>query len=183
MNDPAIVKRYAAAFLKEAKDTHLVQRLYTETQTLSELLRAHPKLVAVLAAPHLHGKRKVDLIERVFKGRLTPLLMNLLHLLAGKNRAEYVEDILDEYRRMVDHERGIYEASVTSARELPFLEKLQLKTALEKFTGHKLNIEHKIDPGLIGGLVFKYQDYYIDASIRGQLKRVRQRLEAADVIK
>lgn len=183
MIDPAIVKRYSAAFLQAAKTQHLVQRLYTESQTLSELLRAHPKILAVLEAPHINASRKIELIERLFKSRLTPLLLYLIEILAQKYRSEYIDEILDEYRKMVDEERGIYEASITSARELPFLEKLQVKTALEKFTGHKLNIVHRVDPNIIGGLIFKYQDLYIDSSIRGQLDLLRKRLESADVIK
>jgi F-type H+-transporting ATPase subunit delta len=183
MINSGVVKRYTNAFLKEAKDKHLIQRLYTESQTLSNLLAANPALGRVLDSPHIHPNEKIALVDKVFKGRATPLLLNMIKLLTIKYRTDILPFVLELYRQMVDHERGIFEASITTARDLEFMEKLQLKTALEKYTGTKLNIQYIVDKDILGGVIFQYQDLLIDNSIRGQLNKLNKKLSEIDIFK
>ncbi|MDZ4225021.1 MAG: F0F1 ATP synthase subunit delta, partial [bacterium] len=50
----------------------------------------------------------------------------------------------------------------------------QLKTALERMTGKKVEFDIKEDVGLIGGLQVRVGDAIYDASIKGELERIQE---------
>jgi F-type H+-transporting ATPase subunit delta len=74
---------------------------------------------------------------------------------------------------MVDEEKGIVSATLTTA--VPMKKDLQDK--LEKFlsdeTGVRLRISTNVDPDLIGGVVARVGDKVIDGSTRTKLKNLK----------
>jgi F-type H+-transporting ATPase subunit delta len=73
---------------------------------------------------------------------------------------------------------GIEEAEVTSARELSAAEKKDLTGALERRTGKKIEARFQEDSTLLGGAVVRLGSTIYDGSVREQLNRLRERLEA-----
>ena len=53
---------------------------------------------------------------------------------------------------------------------------------LEKVTGRKIEPDFQIDPHLIGGIHVEYENFLLDSSLRGELRRLRERL-LLDVLK
>ena len=64
--------------------------------------------------------------------------------------------------------------STATAVNGPLLE--NLKTAISKMLGRKLEIEPSVNPRLIGGVVLKVGDTVYDGSVARQLAQVRQQM-------
>ena len=77
---------------------------------------------------------------------------------------------------MIDEKIGRASAVVTSATKLTPMELGKLKTALEKTSGKKIDIEQRVDPDLLGGVVAKVGDIVYDGSLRTQLQQMRDGL-------
>ncbi len=180
--DVQAAKVYGEALFSAARDQGIVPAIREETAVLAEATAAVPRFRTLMEAPHIPTDDKVTIIERVIGDRMQPLLKNFILLLLRRNRVEVYRSALDEFNRLADKDLGISRASLTSARALDDEEKTRLQSALERQTGLKLTLDHKVDPVLIGGLVFECGDLMIDNSLKTQLSRLGDKLMAARVI-
>jgi F-type H+-transporting ATPase subunit delta len=175
-------RSYAQALYNAARTQGVVQRLVEESKMLLAMLNQQPSLRHFLEGPQISREKKRDLLDKGFKNRLNPLLMNLLYMMADRERAVILRDILNEFQEIAERAEGIFPATVASARELGFQEKLKLKTALEKHTGYHLRIKYEVDPDLLGGVVFRFRDLLIDSSVRSGLEQLKRQLKPQEGI-
>ena len=109
-------------------------------------------------------------------GRVRAQVGNLVQLLARRGRISILPAVAAEYRRLLNEERGILEALVTSPAPLDEADLDALRRKIEAMTGARVEITGAVDPALIGGLTVRVGDTLIDASVRGRLERLRERL-------
>ncbi|HCU25960.1 MAG TPA: F0F1 ATP synthase subunit delta, partial [Deltaproteobacteria bacterium] len=83
-------------------------------------------------------------------------------------------------RDMADERKGRIRVQVTSAVDLGD-HQVQLKAILEKVLKQEVIFEAKVDPKLLGGLVLQVKDRIFDASLKGELERLRENLIAKAV--
>lgn len=177
-----VARSYAQALYNAARRQGVVQRLVEESKMLTALLNQQPGLRHFLEGPQISREKKRDLLDKGFKNRLNPLLMNLLYMMADRERAVILRDVLVEFQEIAERAEGIYPATISSARELGFQEKLKLKTALEKRTGFHLRLKYDVDPELLGGVVFRFRDMLIDASVRHGIDQLKRQLKPQEGI-
>ena len=72
--------------------------------------------------------------------------------------------------------KGIVEADVTVARRVSPEEERSIADRLQRLTGKQVDITVHIDPAILGGLVVRFGDRVIDASVAGRLQRLRQQI-------
>ena len=102
--------------------------------------------------------------------------MNLAYLLVARGRLRIVEDIVDEYRRLVDEHRGIAHAEVAAAIPVDEEVKDRLISRLGSLVGREIVLKVKVDPSLIGGIIARIGDKIIDGSTRSRLVSLRESL-------
>jgi F-type H+-transporting ATPase subunit delta len=119
---------------------------------------------------------RVELVIGAIGTSVSRPVLNLILLLLRRGRIEDLPRVAAEFRRL-DHERkGITTATVISALPLEADEVRALTTRLEQSTGGHVELDVKVDPSLLGGLVVRVGDRMIDGSVRGRLERLRNRL-------
>lgn len=111
-------------------------------------------------------------------GAVAEKLDNLVSLLVERRRVGQLSAIANGYGRLLDRQRGIVAAVVTSAGPLTADETAAIKARVEAMTGTAVSLRTDVDPGLIGGLTVQVGDRLLDASIRGRLERLRSQLLA-----
>ncbi len=177
--DPTVQERYTRALFNVAKRGGDMQGLQSEIDELRPVFEAGSKLRLFLESPQITTEAKLQVLERVFKDKTTPVVYQLLIVLLNKGRIEYVRPILDRFKILVERDQGLYEADLGTAMNLDEDQRSQLQAELERFTKAKLRINFRVDPELIGGVWFKYGDTLVDDSVKGKLNRLRQQLEEA----
>ena len=173
-----VAKRYARALLMVAKEEGAIQSVDGELQRVGAILRAQGELWSLLNNPAFDTKERQELLREV----LAPLsvstpTLNLLFILIENNRFNLLFDIIDYYRTLCDEATGRIRARILTPHPMPIEEVELLKRRLAQITGREVVAEVSLDPPLIGGLVVKMGGLIIDGSIRGQLERMRERLE------
>ena len=119
-----------------------------------------------------------EILARLFESRVAPKAYNLIVLLAQRGRLSIAPAVAAEYKRLVDRERDVVPATVTSAVPLEPAELAAIEARVREMTGARAEITAVLDPALIGGLTVRIGDRLIDASVRGRLERLRDRIAA-----
>ncbi len=124
-----------------------------------------------------HADREA-IVAKLFEDRVAPGVLNLTRLLARRGRFESLPAVAAGFTRLLNRRNGIVEAVVTSAVPLSAGNADAVKARIATLTGSAVDLRTEVDAALIGGLTVKVGDQLLDASVRGRLERLRERLVA-----
>ena len=90
-----------------------------------------------------------------------------------KGRISFIEGVLAKYLEILRKLNNTVLAEITSAVRLYDGEAEKLEVKVKALTGaNAVELETKIDPDIIGGVIIKVGSQVYDASLRGQLRRI-----------
>jgi F-type H+-transporting ATPase subunit delta len=103
-----------------------------------------------------------------------------LKILVERRRIAFLEGICQHYQLLLRKFKQTVLAQVTSAVELNEAQQQSVREKVQAMTNaHQVELDTKIDPDLIGGVIIKVGSQVVDASLRGQLRRIGLRLSSA----
>src|SRR5207237_10925363 len=108
----------------------------------------------VFMSPAVPATQKAAALDRMLPNA-APLIRNFLHILIDRDRLDEVPEILEALRGMVNEQRGIITANVTTAIPLdPDMERLVAQRLAAHFGREPQNvtIQSRVDPATIGGV-------------------------------
>jgi len=179
--DPAVADVYAQALLSAAQRTAVTDRLFEQADAIHRCFRKETRIRHFLESPRILKTEKHKVTDRVFRGRIEPLLLNFLHVMLDNNRIENLDETLRLVCDLVEEERGIIPASVTTAVPLADEQRGQVHQRLERQLGLRFDIRFRTDQSILGGMIFKYRDRLLDGSLRFDLQKLRDRLMAVAI--
>ena len=136
------------------------------------------ELIPVLESPKIRFEDKAEVVARNLSG-VSPMAINLAKLLIQKHRVRLMPQIAKEYGVLMDRQRGIEHAEVTTATKIDFSTELKIKDELAKITGSKIELTMTIDHAIIGGFVARVGDKVIDGSVRNKLQNLKRNISQA----
>ena len=102
---------------------------------------------------------------------------NLAKLLVRKRRAALADQIGDAFRARLNTQRGIADATVTTAVALTDDARAAVEEAVRRVTNaDTVALSEQVDPEIIGGAVVQIGDRIIDGSVRTRLATLRRSL-------
>jgi len=143
---------------------------------LAEGIDRFPKLEAVLTSALISPDKKAALLDRVFKGKLSPLLLSFLKVLAHHGRLDILRSVHWAAHKLFDESRKVARVEVSSAVPLDEPLKARLTESIRQMTGGSPVLEMHVQPDLIGGLVMRIGDSVYDGSISTRLNKLRQQM-------
>ncbi len=168
-----ITTPYAEAFLQVASSRDEVDEVIDQAKALLGLWNDCPTLSDAMSSPVLEVDSKKAAIEKLFADQVSPSFLNLLKLLADRQRIGLLDAVLERLLELYREQRNIALATVTSAVPLNDDQQSELLKKIQSIAGtNNLELNLKIDPGLIGGCVVNVGSKVIDASISGQVRRL-----------
>jgi F-type H+-transporting ATPase subunit delta len=172
-----IAQRYAQALFNVSRERGRLKEHLAELDVLHHVVTESRDFLAFLSAPHIDRRTKLEFLRRTLGTRFSPATMRLIEVLVDYDRITALLDIVGEFGNLVDRWRGIREAVVRTATALDESQKRRVQDTLERLLSAKLKIEFSIDADLIGGIIVQADDKMIDASVRGELNRLKYQLE------
>jgi len=91
---------------------------------------------------------------------------------AQHRRLFLLRTMIDAFLATLAARRGELSAEVSSAAPLEASQVEALKAQLAKAMGKAVNLDFKVDPALLGGLVVKVGSRMVDSSLRSKLQRL-----------
>ena len=168
-------RRYAEAAFELAERDDAFDG-WADGLALAARFAADDGAIHVVDNPSIPHSDRQAAVARLLEGRVVPGVLNLARLLARRGRFEALPAIAAEYTRLLNRQRGIVEAVVTSAQPLSADETAALQARVEAMTGSGVDVRTEVDEALIGGLTVRIGDQLLDASLRGRLERLRHQL-------
>ena len=170
-------RRYGEAAYQIAREAGSEER-WAEGLALMAAVFADPQVDALMQEARVSTADKMRLAENALKDA-DPLVLNLARLLVHRGRTSLAAQIAEAFQELVDAERGIAHAVVTTAVPLSGGERDAVAKRLGEITGREVEVETEVDEGIIGGLVARIGDRLIDGSTRSRLATLRRRLREA----
>ena len=175
-----IADPYAQALMSLAKDQQLVDRFGEDSQAVMEVLSDSQDLRQFLANPLMDGEAKKAVLQQVVGNDVHPTFINFLKLLVDKGRVLFLEAVLKQYQTLLRQLRKTVLAEVTAAVELSDEQKNRIRDRVKAMTdAEQVDLEVSLDPDLLGGVIIKVGSQIVDASLRGQLRRLGMKLNAS----
>jgi F-type H+-transporting ATPase subunit delta len=136
------------------------------------------EIAALMQEARISAADKMGLAEKALAG-VDPLVLNLARLLVHRGRTALAPQIAEAFQELVDAERGIAHALVTTAVPLSDDETRAVAEKLSEISNKQVVVETQVDERIIGGLVARIGDKLIDGSTRSRLLALKRRLREA----
>jgi F-type H+-transporting ATPase subunit delta len=172
-----VAQPYAQALLSIAQSKNLTEEFGEDARTFLGLLRADKQLYNFFSNPFIQPENKKALIKQILGEGANPYLRNFLLILVDKRRIAFLESIFQQYLALLRQLNQTVLAEVISA--VPLTEAQQqaiIQKVIAISNARQVELETRVDSELIGGVIIKVGSQVIDASIRGQLRRLSLRL-------
>lgn len=169
----AIVEPYAEALMAVAKEQNLVETYGNDIQFILTTLVESEDFRRLLSAPLISENVKKDLLISLFSSQVQPSMASFLGLLVERRRILFLEAICLKFQALLREMNNVALAEISTAVELTDKQKETLEQKVKDLTNaNSVELLIKLNPDLIGGVVIKVGSQVIDASIRGQLRRL-----------
>jgi F-type H+-transporting ATPase subunit delta len=173
----AASQRYARALFSLARDEGRIEAVRGELDLLVGALEAVPALRDVLVRPlHPAAERRAALVAVGERLGLSPLLRHFCLFLIDQRRTRDLAAIRDEYVRLAEEAAGRVRGEVVAAAPLEGAQLDRLRAALSQQLGRTVDLDVRVDPQLLGGVVARVGDLVFDGSLRTQLAQLRANL-------
>jgi len=181
MDQSKINIRYAKAFFLLAKEKNLTVELRKDAKIIANVCETSSDFIILLESPVVKTSNKVKALKSIFEGKVNPLMVNFLILIAENNREKYIPGIFRNLEDLYRQEEGIKSVVLTSAQPMDEAVVLQIGKILEKELNAKVEMTQKVNEELIGGYVVRFDDKQYDASIATQIKKIKEKLLQTDL--
>ena len=175
-----VAERYASAFFDLAQDEGAQDALESDMRDLRRALSESADLRRLAASPVIDADDKARAMAAVLdKGGAHPLTRNLVALLAKNARLFALDGVAAAFLDRAAKARGEVSAEAITAHELTDEQHKALRAQIEKSVGKAVNLETRVDPSLLGGLIVKVGSRMLDSSLKTKLARLQSRLAQA----
>ncbi|MGD9838343.1 MAG: F0F1 ATP synthase subunit delta [Afipia sp.] len=181
--DPSVTGvsgRYATALFELARDQKSVDSVKADLDKFSALLTESPDLLRLVRSPVFTADAQAKALDAVLaKAGIGGIAANFLKVLTKNRRLFAVADVIRAFRALVAKFKGEATAEVTVAEPLSDANLDALKSALKSVSGKDVDLNVKVDPSIIGGLVVKLGSRMVDSSLRTKLNSIKHAMKEA----
>ena len=175
-----VLEPYAEALMSLAQSQNLVEQFGDNVAALLNLLQGSPELQQFLGNPIYKAEDKKAVLRQLAGEQVHPYMMNFLLILVDRRRILFLEGICQKFQDILRKLNQTELAEVTSAVALSESQQQTIREKVMAMTSaREVELNNKIDPELIGGVIIKVGSQVIDASLRGQLRRIGIQLSSA----
>jgi F-type H+-transporting ATPase subunit delta len=166
--------RYAAALFELAKDQRQSEQVERDLALFQGLLDGSDDLRRLVRSPVVSTDDQVKALGAVLdRMGIAGLTANFIRLIARNRRLFAVADMMKSFRALLARERGEVNAEVATAHALTPEQLALLSDTLRTSIGKNVQINTRVDPSLLGGLIVKIGSKMIDSSLRTKLDNLK----------
>lgn len=178
---PGMAGRYATALFELALEEKAVDAVKQDLDRFDALIAESPDLARLVRSPVFGAEEQLNALSAILdKAGITGIAANFLRVITTNRRLFAVRDMIRGYRMLLARHRGEVTAQVTVAEKLNDNHVDALKGALKSVTGGKdIDLDIKVDPAIIGGLIVKVGSRMIDSSLRTKLNAIKFAMKEA----
>ena len=170
-----IAMTYARSLLELANERGQAAEIGQEMRDLAGILASNPQFKEFFSNPSISSAERARKIDAMFKGQVSDLLFNLISVANQKGRSGLLGEIAATFNVLLDEQLGNVDVNLTSAQALDDGQAQSIGQRVGQILGKNAILHRRVDDSIIGGLIVRVGDKVLDASVKTQLKSLRQR--------
>jgi F-type H+-transporting ATPase subunit delta len=167
---------YADALLQAAEEKSQSETVAVELAELIAFMDGEPDFGQFLTAESVDDEPRRVTLEKLFRGRMSDPLLNMLQVLNNRGRVGLVRAIARCVQLRMEQRHNQQEVTVESAMPLTDGLRDEIRTVVSERIGKEAILIEQVRPELIGGLVLRLGDLQVDASVTTRLEMMQKRL-------
>lgn len=112
--------------------------------------------------------------DQLEKSELPQFFDSYIEVLVRNNDFKKISKIIKEFEKYCKEKKGEVDINVFSAVKLNESEKEAIKKKFFSFKNKIINVNNYIDKNILGGVIIKYKDLILDASILNQINSLKK---------
>ncbi len=171
--------RYASALHALAAETGATRETGESLAKFQALIDQSADLQRLVKSPAFSAEEQTRALGAVLdKAGIGGTAAKFLKMVAAKRRLFAVSDMISGYRQLEDAANGVTRAQAIVAEPLSDAQAQALRRELAAASGGKsVEVDIKVDPSIIGGIVVKLGSRMIDSSLKTKLNAIRTRMK------
>lgn len=169
-----LASSYATALYALADEGKALDRTADDLRGLKAALGESQDLRRLVRSPLLsrdaQGRAMAAVLERA---GASDLVRRFIGLVARNRRLFALDAMIDAYLAELARRRGEVTAQVTAATAPTERQTAALVDQLKKAMGAKVQLDVKVDPALLGGMIVKVGSRMVDSSLRMKLAKLQ----------
>ena len=139
------------------------------------LIAESPDLERMVRSPVFSAADQLKALDAILaQAQISGVAANFIRLVTTKRRLFFIREMIADYRKLYDTSRGVTRAEVTSAAALTDANVAALKESLRAASGgREVDLDMKVDPSIIGGLIVRLGSRMVDGSLKTKLNAIR----------
>ncbi|MGT2949806.1 F0F1 ATP synthase subunit delta [Streptococcus cuniculi] len=173
--ETALVQKYAQSFVDKVYDREDVWTIYDQISAILTVIH-DSKLNRILLSATVSQAEKADFIHAIRQSTYREV-NDLIEAIARDGHADLLVETLEAALRLISKSKQEFDAHIVSVYPLTEEQKERVRRLVEsRFSLKVRNIVQEIDRDVLGGFIVTVNHKVIDASVRTQLKEIRNRL-------
>ncbi len=168
-----ISKEYAEALFTIALEEDCIDEIYSSLNMMNELFSENPEYIEFLSAPSIPKAERSSKLEECFSGKVPDTLVYYVSVMVKRGDIRAISESVGEYGNLCFAVKSVSSAIAISAVPLSEPERVRLIQKLENLCGHKVQLQYKVDPSLLGGIVVEIDGRIIDGSLRHRMRELK----------
>jgi len=183
MPNPRLATRYAKSLMDLSIERGELETVYADMQWLNGVCKSNPDFVNLLRSPIIKNETKKKIMEAVTNGQISEMTAGFNRLLVTKGRESNLPEISSAFITAYKEYKNIQTVKLTTASPISETLRNAIVAQIKKSAGFQnVELEEKVDAGIIGGFVLQAGDKMVDASISYDLKIIAKQFENNDFI-
>lgn len=182
MDRGLISTRYARSLLDYAISLDQQDEVYNSLKTISEVFWEVPVLRVVLTNTSIRLEEKLKILNTAAGDNLPSSLKKMADMIFLNEREDLIQYIALRYIELYRDKFKILHGKIITAVHFGKEEIKSFQKRIQKLVGDNLELEPVVDPDIIGGFVLQLDDYRWDASVSGELTRIKSHFKKKEAV-
>lgn len=161
---------YAGALFELSTGDAAIEAVKDDLAVLAHVMADEKEFAAFCASPYFHAEYKSQLLQKLFKSKLSELTMDFLQVVSKHNRIPFLPLVAQEYEKLRDIHFGMRLVHITLAKQTSEQEIQKITEEISAALKSEIKIDVRVDASLIGGVIIRHGDMVIDNTIKRELR-------------
>lgn len=151
-----------------------MDKVEKDLDELSAMVKDSADLAALIASPALGMKQQeAAMIALADKSKFQNMTKSFLGVLVRNRRLNALVAVIDALKSELSVRRGEVVAEVQTAQTLSAAQAKALQEALSKSIGRSVQLNARVEPSILGGMIVTVGSQMIDDSVARKLERLK----------
>jgi ATP synthase F1 delta subunit len=173
-----VAQVYSRSLFEVASEHGRLDRIRDELGMFADALAQNRELSVFFFSPYFSTQEKEDGLARTVVDA-DETFVNFLRVLIENHRLPLIHRIRRQFDVLWKRENRQLPVEVTSAVALDPAVVQALEARIREQTGQHVQLESKVDPDILGGIVLRVGNSILDASVRNRLEQLRREVARA----